>query len=76
MAANIKERRRKVNPSTMNGDQQEQVGLELGKKIGQMCDKAAKQLTEEVNKLTGIYGLEAQIQVVFKDSEGNLLTPD
>jgi len=63
----LKDRKRKVKLENLDPEQQENIGFEMGKKITALTDKAAKQITEEINKITGIYGVEAKIQVAFYD---------
>lgn len=73
MSKSIKERVRKVDVDKLSPEQQEQIGFEMGKKIGKLCDQTAEDLTKKVNKITGIYGLTAFVQIGFKDQKGNII---
>lgn len=58
-------RTRKVNVDTLKVEQLDQIGYEIGKRIGEICDAAAVQ----VNKITEIYGVKAKIVVQLVNSE-------
>jgi hypothetical protein len=65
MAGNIRERQRKVELAALAPEQVEQIGFQLGKKAGEIADKAA----EEINKITQIYGLKAKIAIQWIDAK-------
>ena len=66
MSNKLAERRRKINLNNLDGDTQEAIGLEVGKKIGKIIDNANK-LT---NEILSIYGLKARISYVLVDEDG------
>lgn len=61
MAKTSKERQRKVDVEALSPTQAESIGQALGKKIGEITDKAA----EDINQLAGIYGLKAKVAIQF-----------
>lgn len=65
MSKNIRERQRSVDVESLQPDQAESIGFELGKRITEITDRAA----EEVNKLTQIYGFKAKVAIQFVDSK-------
>jgi len=67
----VSERKRKVDLNTLSEDQAELVGEQLGKKIGEIGDVAAR----KINELTKIYGLSAKVAVQLIDIKtGNIVT--
>lgn len=71
MSKNIRERRRQVNVDALSPEDAERIGFELGKKAGEIGDKAAV----EINKLTNIYGIKAKVAIQFyKEKTGELIT--
>ena len=67
----VSERKRKVDLNSLSEDQAELVGEQLGKKIGEIGDHAAK----KINELTKIYGLSAKVAVQLIDIKtGNTVT--
>jgi hypothetical protein len=57
----IKERKRKVNLDTLAPEQADDIGFQLGKKTGEIGDKAIA----EINKILEPYGLAAKFQVMY-----------
>lgn len=70
-AKKVSERKKKVNINSLSGDQAELVGEQIGKKIGEIGDQAAR----KINELTKIYGLSAKVAVQLVDTKtGNTIT--
>lgn len=59
----LEERRRKVDLDSMSTEQVELLGLEIGKKLGEICSDAQ----EKVNKIAKTYGIKAVVGIQFRD---------
>ena len=55
------DRERKVDVSTMSQEQVDQLSLQIGDKVRQMCDETATR----INTLLNIYGMHAKIAISF-----------
>ena len=66
----VSERKRKVDVNSLSEDQVDLAGDQLGKKISEIGDNAAK----EINELAKVYGLSAKVAVQLIDIKtGNVL---
>lgn len=70
MTDNIGKRVRKVDVDNTEPEQLDQIGFELGKKLGQIGDEAAAKM----NEILKIYGLSAKVAVQLSDKDGNVLS--
>ena len=59
----VQDRMRSVRTVNTKEDA-EQIGFELGKKIGEITDKAA----EDINNLTKTHGVKVKVAIQFYDS--------
>lgn len=63
--ANLSERKRAVDIEKLSPQDAERIGLELGKKAGEMLSK----VEEDLNKLFSIYGQKIQVCVKITDTK-------
>jgi len=63
--ANLSERKRTVDVEKLSAQDADRIGLELGKKAGEMLAK----VEEDLNKLFSIYGQQIQVCVKITDTK-------
>lgn len=61
----LKRRERKVNLDQMSAEQVDQISLQLGEKVREICDEAVA----KANKLLSVYGMTAKMQIVLDHPE-------
>lgn len=61
----LKNRERKVDLSKMEASQVDQISLQLGDMIRQICDDAVA----KANRLLNVYGMNAKMQIVIEHPE-------
>lgn len=62
-----KTRRRKVDVSTMTLEQVDNISIQLGSKIKDICQEAV----EKANKLLSVYGLSAKMAISLDNSSNS-----
>jgi len=57
----LRDRERKIDVNALSQEQVDQLSLQIGDKVREICDEAAGR----VNALLGIYGMSAKIAIQF-----------
>jgi len=64
----LKDRERRLDLNQMTNEQVEQISLQVGTKVRDICDDAAS----KINAILGIYGASAKIAIKFDKLPNNV----
>lgn len=59
----LSERVRKVDVSKMSAEQVDQLSVQIGSKVRDLCDEAAA----KINAVLAVYGMKAKIAIAFNE---------
>lgn len=62
---NLQNRKRSFDVNSLAKEEADRLSDEIGAKVRQICDEAC----EKANKILGIYGMKAQMQIVINATE-------